>query len=117
MINLITLLQDQLFNPTIAVTIILPTQDKSGNIIPDCETKHNVVLASIARQFGGYTKVGGRGGWYNGTLIEESNYIVTVWGKKNQLVKHFILLAQTLKADLNQDSVYLQISNHAPQFI
>ena len=117
MINLITLLQDKLVNPTIAVTIILPTKDKFGNLIPDYQTKHDVVLESIARQFGGYTRIDGKGGWYNGTLIEESNFIVTVWGKRNQLVEYFISLAHAVKSDLNQDAVYLQVSNHAPQFI
>ena len=117
MINLITLFQNKLFNPTISVTIILPTKDRSGTVIPDYQTKHDVMLESIARQFGGYTRIDGKCGWYNGTLIEESNFIVTVWGKRNQLVEYFITLAHAVKSDLNQDAVYLQVSNHAPQFI
>jgi hypothetical protein len=72
------------------------------------ELKHTA-LTQVARKFGGYTAVSGRGGWVDdhGVLIEEKSLTVTVYTTKPYSTVQ--AMARTLATIFNQSSVMLAV--------
>lgn len=117
MINLIKKFIDNIFNPVIDSSILLPSKDHTGKDLP----KEYIypILLEIASTFGGYTirrSVDGGFITSDNTLIEESVIEVIIIGKKRQ-VKEFILsLAVNVKESQSQESVLIYIQQ-TPLFI
>ena len=97
--------------------IIIPTQDSTGQVLAD--NNLNLYLKVISETFGGCTVIKGLGTWVNesnGLLITEETHIVEV-DTKESASEFFIRLAERIKAELKQDSVYYREGESFPHFI
>ena len=88
--------------------IIIPTKDSDGLPV---ETNLDKYLTIIAKRFGGYTLTTGQGGWISesGKLIQETVYLVDCDTELPE-GEFWKQLAQSIKSDLVQESVYLRQS-------
>lgn len=96
--------------------IIIPTKDSEGNLLPD--NKIDSYLRVIAEKFGGCTLFNGRGAYVTNTglLILEDTIIIEC-DTPESTVEFWRILAQTIKTELSQESVYYREGEAFPEFI
>lgn len=96
--------------------IIIPTKDSQGNLLPD--NRIDSYLRVISEKFGGCTLFSGRGAWLtqDSLLILEDTVIVEC-DTPDSTVEFWRTLARTIKAELNQESVYYREGEAFPEFI
>ena len=94
--------------------VIVPMFDNDGERLSEV---HQGFQKALCKEFGGYTRSHGHGGWVNddGNVREERVYIYDVAIKNDRLVEDqeliLVALIQQLRIDAKQEAIYYRRPN------